>query len=178
MTLSNLLNTFKFQSIEFEDLDLIEQQMKMVADHVKRLRGEIDFLEEKGTVGIDMDSTISLDANADKVFDVLSEDKNQIRGSPNGPMTYSKILGASKWGDVDDAAPGSPRTWSKVVVKSPSLAAQGMQLDFITPEVREGIMVAKLQRDDALKMEEQWEFVVMAFVVAVKPLNYHFQRYV
>lgn len=118
-------------------------------------------------------STVPLVTSVEKVFDVLSEG-NKIEESPTAQTSYSKVLGAHKWGDDELLDQEGPRLWSKVVSKASTLVVQGMELDFIAPEVREGISVANLQKDDAQRMEETWEFAVMVFVVGLKPVNYHF----
>lgn len=53
-----------------------------------------------------------------------------------------------------------------------------MALNFIAPKVREGITIAKLQQKEVHKLQEEWEYVVVLYVVGDRPLNFHMQCYI
>lgn len=163
------------QSIEFEDLDLIEHQMKMVADHARKLKGGRSVPEDQRSNG---EVTVPLIPCTDKVFDDMPHSKNVATSVVSPQRPPITVSGGLLWGDEKSVELDTADKWLNIAKEGASLAAQGMDLAFIAPEVREGVAVAKLQHAKMSKMQEKWEYSVMVFVVGDKPVNYQFQRYV
>lgn len=96
------------------------------------LQAHISGLKKKLVGGLSHDKvTVPLEGDAGKVFDDLRQRDLNGKGPKEGEASLN---------------------WANVARKTPSLTAQGMQLSFFAPEIREGVSVARLQKNEVHKM--------------------------
>ena len=108
-------------------------------------------------------------------------------GIVHGPVTQSdgmengdkNLYPEKEISSKDDAAPSNNekppsaeanirKPWSSFFKKN-TLTEKGMTLSFVAPIIKDGVAVAKLDREDVIKMSKVWEFAVVMYVVGDAP---------
>ena len=62
----------------------------------------------------------------------------------------------------------SPIPWAKVITDKP-LNAKGTSLKFVALTLKEGKLIAKLDRDEVNHLAEVWPFAIIVYVVGNTP---------
>lgn len=132
------------ERIDFTDLDLVEQQTKVLVDHIAQLRKEQAHKLQKAHEGVE-----------------------KSNGSVNDPIQQEQ----------SNTTLEKPK-WVSFFSKVNTLASRGSRLDFIPPVICNGTPMAKLQSEEAHKLANEWDKVVVLFVAGPKPQLFHVQRYI